>query len=61
MNKQNETVGLSFEQLFAGEALSLEQHQCRELAEEELGDVSGGLMALSRTTCSCGCADDCGQ
>lgn len=38
----------------AGEAV-------RELREDELLYVGGGMMQLaSRTTCSGGCADDCG-
>jgi hypothetical protein len=31
----------------------------RELTEEDVLYVAGGMMA-SRTTCSGGCADDCG-
>jgi hypothetical protein len=32
----------------------------RELSEEDVLYVAGGMMMASRTTCSCGCADDCG-
>lgn len=33
----------------------------RTLDDAELASVAGGMMSLARTSCSCGCADDCCQ
>jgi hypothetical protein len=38
----------------------LQDLQPKKLSPQELEQIAGGRMALARTTCSGGCADDCG-
>lgn len=40
--------------------LTSQELRLRELGEEEILFVAGGMRKVGRTTCSGGCADDCG-